>query len=313
MPCTVRHFEHFGLNQTVVTGGFLTMADLIVETAAGKVQGVEEDGLAVFKGIPFAAPPVGALRWRPPQPVEPWTGVRPADEYGAWAPQPPPAGAGGVGGEDAVKDEDCLTLNVWTPAASDGGQRPVMVWIHGGGFTTGSGAGALYRGGHLAARGDVVVVSINYRLGALGFAAHPALRDPDTGICANWGMLDQVAALQWVQQNIARFGGDPANVTIFGESAGGMSVSTLLGMPMAKGLFAKAIAQSGGPVGVLFEAGTTVAEDLAEALGRSAAEVAELRDVPVEALLGGQAKVAADRMPAGGGGPACTPVVGGHG
>src|SRR3954471_190219 len=267
------------------------MADLIVDTTAGRLQGVEEDGLAVFKGIPFAAPPVGPLRWRPPQPVQRWDGVRPATEYGPWAPQPPPGQGGGIGGEDAGQDEDCLTLNVWTPAAGDDGKRPVMVWIHGGGFTTGSGAGVLYRGGHLAARGDVVVVSINYRLGALGFAAHPALKDPETGICGNWGMLDQVAALRWVQENIGGFGGDPGNVTIFGESAGGMSVSTLLGMPMAKGLFAKAIAQSGGPVGVLFDAGSQVAEQLAEALGRSAAEVAELRDVPVDALVGAQSVV----------------------
>src|SRR5437588_1448699 len=155
MPCTVRHFEHLGLNQTVVTGGFCVMADLIVQTTTGAVQGASEGGLTVFRGVPFAAPPVGPLRFRPPQPVAPWNGVRPATEYGAWAPQPEPARGGGIGGEDSPKDEDCLTLNVWTPGLDRGADRPVMVWIHGGGFTTGSGAGLLYRGGHLAKRGDV--------------------------------------------------------------------------------------------------------------------------------------------------------------
>jgi para-nitrobenzyl esterase len=142
--------------------------------------------------------------------------------------------------------EDCLTLNVWTPGTD--GARPVMVWIHGGGFVAGSGASALYRGRALAARGDVVVVTINYRLGILGFLAHPGLADPDAGGAAgNWGLLDQVAALSWVHDNIPAFGGDPNNVTIFGESAGGMSVADLLAVPGARGLFHRAIAQSGPP------------------------------------------------------------------
>jgi para-nitrobenzyl esterase len=270
----------------------------IVETTAGRVAGTIEDSLAVFKGIPYAAPPVGPLRFRPPQPATPWTGVRQADTWGKWAPQPPSPDAAGLGGEEIGQDEDCLTLNVWTPAV-DGGKRPVMVWIHGGAFVTGAGSGLLYRGEQLAARGDVVIVTINYRLGALGFAAHPALADPETGIQANWGLLDQVAALRWVNDNIAGFGGDPANVTVFGESAGAMSVSTLLGMPMAQGTFTKAIAQSGGPVGVLLQNGIDATEELAQTLGLATGEVGRLRETPVDALIGAQAAVSAKRLVGG--------------
>src|SRR4051794_6904472 len=274
------------------------MSTPIVETASGRVAGVVEDGLAVFKGIPFATPPVGPLRFRPPQPVTPWSDVRPADEWGKWAPQPPAPAGGGIGGEEIGQDEDCLTLNVWTPATDDA-RRPVMVWIHGGAFLNGAGSGLLYRGDRLARRGNVVIVTINYRLGALGFAAHPGLTDADTGYRANWGLLDQVAALRWVQENIAGFGGDPANVTVFGESAGAMSVSTLMGMPLAQGCFAKAIAQSGGPVGVMFENGAEATEDLVRTLGFGPGEVDRLRDVPVDALIGAQITVSASRMGAG--------------
>src|SRR3954454_5273164 len=283
------------------------MSTPIVETASGRVAGAVEDDLAVFKGIPFAAPPVGPLRFRPPQPVEPWTEVRPADAWGKWAPQPPAPAGGGIGGEEIGQDEDCLTLNVWTPSVD--GRRPVMVWIHGGAFVPGAGSGLLYRGDRMAARGDVVVVTINYRLGAFGFATHPALADPDTGTQANWGLLDQIAALQWVQENIAGFGGDPGNVTVFGASAGAMSVSTLLGMPLARGPFAKAIAQSGGPVGVSMENGVEATEDLARTLGLGAGEIARLRETPVDALIGAQASVSASRMV--GGGLPFTPVIDG--
>jgi para-nitrobenzyl esterase len=217
----------------------------IAQTRSGKVEGEERDGIHVFRGIPFAAPPVGAKRWRAPEREEAWSGVRAAKTFGNVAHQNPVA----LDVLEAFKieepqNEDCLYLNVWTPGL-DGARRPVMVWIHGGAFTIGSGSQSLYEGTALAKRGDVVVVTINYRLGALGFLRLDDLtngRIPSTG---NEGMLDQVAALEWVRESIAAFGGDPGNVTIFGESAGGMSVGTLLGMPKARGLFQKAIPQSG--------------------------------------------------------------------
>jgi para-nitrobenzyl esterase len=217
----------------------------IAQTRCGKVEGEEKNGLFVFRGIPYAAPPVGARRWRAPEKPEAWSGVRRAVEFGAAAPQnrvPLEALAAFVVSEP--QSEDCLFLNVWTPGL-DGARRPVMVWIHGGAFTIGSGAQTLYEGSALAKRGDVVVVTINYRLGPLGFLRLDELtqgRIPSTG---NEGIQDQVRALEWVRENVAAFGGDPDNVTIFGESAGGMSVGTLLGLPGARGLFHKAIPQSG--------------------------------------------------------------------
>ncbi len=217
----------------------------IAQTRSGFVEGEERDGIHVFRGVPYAAPPVGARRWLAPEREAPWSGVRAAKSFGNAAPQ----NAVAVAELKAFsipepQSEDCLFLNVYTPGL-DGARRPVMVWIHGGAFTIGSGAQSIYDGVPLAKRGDVVVVAINYRLGALGFLRLRELtngRIPSTG---NEGMLDQVAALEWVRENIAAFGGDPANVTIFGESAGGMSVGTLLGMPKARGLFRKAIPQSG--------------------------------------------------------------------
>src|SRR4051812_20433483 len=261
----------------------------IVETTAGRVAGTIEDSLAVFKGIPYAAPPVGPLRFRPPQPIEPWTPEQGATEYGPWAPQEPSALTALFGTGTVTQSEDCLTLNVWTPAVDDA-RRPVMVWIHGGAFVTGAGSFALYEGHRLAARGDVVVVTVNYRLGVLGFAAHPALRDDESGAAGNWGLLDQIAALRWVQENIANFGGDPANVTIFGESAGSMSVSTLLGTPMAAGLFRRAITQSGGAVGAPMEAAVLTTEMVTQELGLDS--VAVLRAAPVDRILAAQAAVA---------------------
>jgi len=184
-----------------------------------------------------------------------------------------------------------LLLNVWTPACDDAA-RPVMVWIHGGAFVTGSGSGAFYRGHHLVSRGDVVVVTINYRLGALGFLAHPDLRDEETGSSGNWGLLDQVAALQWVQANITNFGGDPTNVTIFGESAGSMSVSCLVGSPRTQGLFRRAIAQSGGPNAVSADVARTAAERLCEIAG--VPDVAGLRGLDVAQLLAAQVQLSAE-------------------
>lgn len=196
----------------------------------------------VYKGIPYAAPPLKNLRWRPPQPVTPWTRPRRGDKFGAICPQMNYSGA---------MDEDCLYLNVWTPYSGPGPKLPVMVWIHGGAYVTGSGSDEIYDGAALARQG-VVVVTFNYRLGALGFLAHPLLsaESPDN-ISGNYGLLDQVAALQWVQRHIDRFGGDPDRVTIFGQSAGAESVSLLLVNPLARGLFHGAIAQSPVMVGSL--------------------------------------------------------------
>ena len=218
----------------------------VVRVEGGDVQGVVADGVESFKGIPFAAPPVGEWRWRPPQKVSPWTGVRQATEFGADCMQgrfgpPPPPGAPPA----RVPSEDCLYLNVWRPAAATA-RLPVMVWIHGGGFVGGSGASPFTSGAQLAKQG-VVLVSVNYRLGRFGFFAFPALsRERPDELKANYAYMDQIAALQWVQRNIAAFGGDPDNVTIFGFSAGGVSVHSLLASPLARGLFHKAIAQSAG-------------------------------------------------------------------
>ncbi|HSE04277.1 MAG TPA: carboxylesterase family protein, partial [Methylomirabilota bacterium] len=218
--------------------------DVMVETRRGAVRGVAAAGVAVFRGLPFARPPVGALRFRPPEPPEPWSGVRDATRFGASATQNG-ALVGPLMSLGITRTaEDCLYLNVWTPRA-DRARRPVLVWIHGGAFVLGSGSQTLYDGATLARRGDVVVVTINYRLGALGFLRARdrfGARLPATG---NEGLLDQVAALEWVRDEIEAFGGDPGNVTIFGESAGAMSCATLLGLPRARGLFHRAILQSG--------------------------------------------------------------------
>ncbi len=217
----------------------------IATCRSGKLEGQARDGVHVFRGIPFATPPVGAKRWRAPEREARWSGVKFAHTVGNASPQNPLAlDALAAFKIDEPQSEDCLYLNVWTPGI-DGAQRPVMVWIHGGAFTIGSGAQSLYDGSGLAKRGDVVVVTINYRLGALGFLRLVDVtngRIPSTG---NEGILDQIAALEWVRDSIAGFGGDPDNVTIFGESAGGMSVGTLLGAPKARGLFRRAIPQSG--------------------------------------------------------------------
>jgi para-nitrobenzyl esterase len=216
-----------------------------VRVDGGMVSGAASGEVRAYKGIPFAAPPVGDLRWRPPQPVKPWEGVRACEEYGPWCPQPKPM----VGRELGTMKEDCLYLNVWTAAKDTVEKRPVMVWIHGGGFTTGSGAMASYDGAALAREG-AVVVTINYRLGPIGFFGHPLLsKESPKGLSGNYGFLDQIAALEWVKRNIAAFGGDPGCVTIFGESAGSASVCRLMVSPLAEGLFHRAIAQSGGAHG----------------------------------------------------------------
>ena len=246
--------------------------DGVVEVRGGRVRGVRREGIWSFSGIPYAASTAGERRWRPPAAPEPWPGIRDCDRFGPVAPQAmgfmDQALSGG--GEPPESDEDCLNLNVWTPGL-DGGRRPVMVWVHGGSFMTGTGSSGLYRGGQLARSEDVVVVTINYRLGLLGFLAHPALDDPGqtwldgrewTG-SGNWGLADQVAALVWVRDHIAGFGGDPGNVTLFGESAGGMSVSALLAVPAADGLFHRAVVESGPPFTCTLEVAAARAERLA--------------------------------------------------
>jgi len=219
-------------------------AEPTVRTEQGLLIGVAAGGVLGFKGVPFAAPPVGPLRWRAPQPPAAWEGERPATDYGAICVQPPSNGDPGVG--PLPMSEDALTLNVWTPDSRSGASWPVMVWVHGGGYINGSGTAGLYDGTNLARRG-VMAVTINYRLGRLGFFDHPALaadRAPAEP-AANYGLMDVIAALEWVRDNASAFGGDPGNVTIVGESAGGVAVTQLMIAPAARGLFHRAVVQSG--------------------------------------------------------------------
>ena len=217
----------------------------IIKTDLGTLRGVNQGGVASFKGIPFAAPPLGEFRWRAPQPVKPWEGERDASEYGPDCAQSGWGGAPGTIVEGS--SEDCLYLNLWTPVNAEATAKlPVMVWIHGGGFVGGSGSGPGIAGNEFAKKG-VVLITINYRLGRLGHFAFPALstEHPEEPK-GSYAYMDQIAALKWVQENVAEFGGDPNNVTIFGFSAGGVSVHSLMTIPDAKGLFHKAISQSGG-------------------------------------------------------------------
>jgi para-nitrobenzyl esterase len=264
-----------------------------VKVEEGLLQGTSEEGLTVYKGVPFALPPVGDLRWRAPQAAVKWEGIRQADKF---APGPmqggnPPAG----------KSEDCLYLNVWTPAKSANDRIPVLVWIYGGGFGGGSTSESGYSGENLAKKG-VVLVSIAYRVGQLGFLAHPELSaESPNHVSGNYGLMDMITALQWIQKNIAVFGGDPGKVTIFGESAGGIAVSMLCASPLAKGLFHGAISQSGGSFGPprfttfpgenlkVLAGAEQVGQDYVKSAGVSS--IAEMR------------KIAADKLPAGRGWP----------
>lgn len=260
---------------------------------AGDLRGVVRDGVISFKGVPYAAPPVGALRWRPPVAPAKWQGVRDAFAYGPICMQKTPNPDNGIGQYPA--SEDCLSLNVFTQGVDRNAKRPVMVWIHGGGFVNGSGSAELYDGTQFAGHG-VVLVSINYRLGRFGSFAHPLLtKEAAGGPVANYGMLDMVASLEWVKRNIAAFGGNPGNVTIFGESAGGMAVQKLMTMPGARGLFHKAAVQSGaGRENVQFldkpnPRGLPSAESDGEAFVKSlnvtAATAADLRAISADTIL----------------------------
>jgi para-nitrobenzyl esterase len=275
----------------------------VVSVAQGRLRGVWRGDLWSFSGIPYARAPIGELRWRPPQAPEAWDEVRDASTFGPIAPQ-----SAAVPGITSPSDpetsqphsEDCLSLNVWTPelpeapAPGPGQGRPVMVFIHGGGFTSGSGSVFLYRGGNLVRNGDAVVVTLNYRLGALGFLGHRDLAGPG-GLVGNWGIHDQLAALAWVRDNIASFGGDPDNVTIFGESAGGFSVSTLLGTPAASGLFRRAAVQSGGVHVHTVEEAEQSAERLAALLGIASCDRESLERIPANELVAATEEIARRR------------------
>jgi para-nitrobenzyl esterase len=261
-------------------------ASTTAKVEQGVLQGTTEAGLTVYRGVPFAAPPVGDLRWRAPQPAAKWEGVRPADKFAPQCVQSIPG---------IITSEDCLYLNVWTPAKSSSARVPVLVWIYGGGFAVGGTSVPTYSGEVLAKKG-VVLVSIAYRVGSLGFLAHPGLSaESPQHVSGNYGLLDMIAALQWIKKNIAAFGGDPNKVTIFGESAGGIAVSQLCASPLAKGLFEGAISESGGSFGPPRAAGMpgenmrplAIAEKdgLAFAGNAGATSIAELRKLPAEKVL----------------------------
>jgi para-nitrobenzyl esterase len=284
-------FRHVLPIAVCVIGGCAPGGQVQVQT--GPLEGARYADAWVYRGIPYAAPPIGALRWRPPQPVARWTEPRSATGFApicqqAGDPWPP-------GAPPEPMSEDCLYLNVWTPVHRTR-PLPVMVWIHGGGWTTGSGSTPLYAGDALARRG-VVVVTLNYRVGALGFLAHPDLAgESATGSAGNYGLLDQIAALRWVQANIGAFGGDPSQVTIFGQSAGAMSVNLLTISPLARGLFHRVIAQSGGafippeiaPNGNEFLLTGALAQGQRYAAAAGASSIAELRKLPAADIVNAQ-------------------------
>ena len=264
-----------------------------VETAAGKLRGASAAGIHSFKGVPYAASPTGSNRFMPPRPAQPWAGVRDALAYSGHAWQLPnrpkrrPVLETLLGPADTTQEgEDCLTLNVWTSGLGDGAKRPVMVWLHGGAFGYGSGNRAVTDGANLARRGDVVIVSVNHRLNIFGFLHLADIGGEAWAHSGNTGVFDLVAALHWVRDNIERFGGDPGNVTIFGESGGGGKVSVLLAMPAAQGLFHRAIIQSGAAIRVSTrERANALAEAVLNQLGIERDECERVQTVPAEKLL----------------------------
>ncbi len=267
-------------------------SSVTAETAFGRIRGIDSGGIKTFKGVPYGGTTAGANRFKPPVDPEPWTGVRDALEWGASAPQSEPGverrrSALSVSSANLpAESEDCLVLNVWTPALDDGGRRPVMLWCHGGGFSTGAGSSPITDGTNLSRRGDVVVVTINHRLNVLGFTFLEEIGGAEFAGSGDAGMLDIVHALEWVRDNIERFGGDPGNVTVFGQSGGGRKVSTLLTMPSAKGLFHRAIIQSGATIRLVErEQATHVASELLSHLGLGRSQVGELQRLPVDRIM----------------------------
>jgi len=283
----------------------------IVTTKSGPVQGVEHGAITVFRGIPYAEAPAGELRFKPPVARTPWTETLVAEHAGAVAWQNPSPLEGMLGAANPPTGDDHLLLNIWSPGLDDK-KRPVLFWIHGGAFTSGSGATPWYDGTKFASQHDVVVVTINYRLGALGFLHLADIAGPEWEGSGNLGLLDQSFALRWTKENIAGFGGDPDNITIFGESAGGMSVASQLGLPASKGLFRRAIAQSGAAGHVhTRETATANARRLLEMLGVGEDEVAKLQSLPVADILAAQEKVSTERQDVAGGGLPFMPCVDG--
>jgi para-nitrobenzyl esterase len=282
------------------------MSDIVVETTSGKVRGATVSGVHVFKGIPYGGSPAGPGRFRPARPPQPWAGIRDALAYGPTAPQlrpaeaagspPDPAAAArmapfleflhGLAGDEPDQDEDCLVLNVWTGGTDQQRRRAVLVWLHGGAFSTGSGSWPLYDGASLASRGDAVVVTVNHRLGPLGFLHLGELAGDRYRDSGNAGMLDIVLALEWVRDNIASFGGDPGRVMVFGDSGGASKTSILMAMPAAQGLFHRAAVMSGPLIrSCPADVATANAEQLLSRLGIAVSDIGKLHDVPARQLL----------------------------